>query len=95
MTILTSLSYRPEQQVSAMQSYVQPRNNHNARLGVLERILRNASIAGLAGVALSGAVTLMPAIPSTAGTQWVCACLGALVGVALAFRPDRTGAAAR
>jgi hypothetical protein len=78
-----------------MQSYVQTIDKGQAGPGLLDRIVRNASVAGLGGVALSALVTLLPEVHATSGTQWICAGVGALVGVALAFIPDRSRVAIR
>jgi hypothetical protein len=76
-----------------MQSYVKADGKGNADLGLLERVARNASIAGLAGVALSGLLTMVPTVPTGATVQWVCAGIGACVGLALAFVPRQAGPA--
>jgi hypothetical protein len=69
--------------------------NGHAGPGLPERMVRNARIAGLAGVALSGLITLLPIVAAASSTQWVCAGAGALVGAALAFVPDRSRPARR
>jgi hypothetical protein len=78
-----------------MQSYVSAVDGSSSGLGLAERVVRNASIAGLAGVALSGAVTLLPSIPAGPATQWVCALVGTLLGVVLAFFPRQAAQPAR
>ena len=54
---------------------------------LLGRLFRNVSIAGLAGVALSGLVTFLPDLPDAATVQWSCALAGSALGAVLAFLP--------
>jgi hypothetical protein len=70
-----------------MQSYASGIQHTSPGLGLVERLVRNASVAGLAGVALSGAVTLLPFVPAGSATQWVCAGAGSALGVVLALLP--------
>jgi hypothetical protein len=95
MVMVSRIVGRQAQRVSAMQSYVSAVNGSSSELGLVERVVRNASIAGLAGVALSGAVTLAPSVPPGSATQWVCAGVGTLLGVVLAFFPRQATQPAR
>jgi hypothetical protein len=95
MVMVSRIVGREAQRDSAMQSYVSAVDGSSSGLGLVERVARNASIAGLAGVALSGAVTLVPLVPRGSATQWVCAGVGTLLGVVLAFFPRQAAQPAR